>query len=33
MLDDVAGILTLTPEERLLEIRNLSRIEAATRRV
>jgi transcriptional regulator with XRE-family HTH domain len=32
MLADVARILRLTPEERLLEIRNLSRFEAAARR-
>ena len=32
MLDDVARILTLTPEERLLEVRNVSRFEAAARR-
>jgi hypothetical protein len=32
MLDDVARILSLTPEERLLEARNLSRFEAAARR-
>ena len=33
MLDDVARILTLTPEERLLEVRNVCRFEAAARRV
>jgi transcriptional regulator with XRE-family HTH domain len=33
MLEDVARILRLTPEERLLEIRNLSRFAAAARRV
>jgi transcriptional regulator with XRE-family HTH domain len=32
-LDDVARILRLTPEQRLLEIRNLSRFEKAARRV
>jgi len=32
MLDDVARILALTPEERLLEVRNVSRFEAAARR-
>jgi transcriptional regulator with XRE-family HTH domain len=32
MLEDVARILRLTPEERLLEIRNISRFEAAARR-
>lgn len=32
MLDDVARILLLTPEERLLEVRNVSRFEAAARR-
>jgi hypothetical protein len=32
MLDDVARILALTPEERLLEVRNASRFEAAARR-
>lgn len=32
MLDDVARILALTPEDRLLEVRNLSRFEAAARR-
>jgi hypothetical protein len=32
MLDDVARILSLTPEERLLEVRNVSRFEAAARR-
>jgi transcriptional regulator with XRE-family HTH domain len=31
-LDDVARILALTPEERLLEVRNVSRFEAAARR-
>lgn len=29
MLDDVTRILSLTPEERLLEVRNVSRFEAA----
>jgi hypothetical protein len=33
MLDDVKRILLLTPEERLLEVRNGSRFEAAARRV
>ncbi len=33
MLDDVARILALTPEERLLEVRNVSRFETAARRV
>lgn len=33
MLGDVARILALTPEERLLEVRNVSRFEAAARRV
>lgn len=32
MLDDVARILALTPEQRLLEVRNVSRFEAAARR-
>ena len=32
MLDDVARILALTPEERLLEVRNVSRFEAAAQR-
>jgi len=32
MLDDVGRILALTPEERLLEARNVSRFEAAARR-
>ncbi len=32
MLDDVARILALTPEERLLEVRNVARFEAAARR-
>jgi transcriptional regulator with XRE-family HTH domain len=32
MLDDVARILALTPEERLLEVRNVSRFEAAAAR-
>ena len=32
MLEDVARILALTPEERLLEVRNVSRFEAAARR-
>lgn len=31
MLDDVARILALTPEERLREVRNVSRFEAAAR--
>lgn len=33
MLDDVNRILSLTPEERLLEVANLSRFQAAARRV
>ena len=33
MLGDVARILALSPEERLLELRNLSRFETAARRV
>lgn len=33
MLDDVPRILSLTPEQRLLEVRNVSRFEAAARRV
>lgn len=33
MLDDVKRILSLTPEERLLEVANLSRFQAAVRRV
>lgn len=32
MLDDVPRILSLTPEERLLEVRNVARFEAAARR-
>jgi transcriptional regulator with XRE-family HTH domain len=32
MLDDVARILALAPEERLLEVRNVARFEAAARR-
>jgi transcriptional regulator with XRE-family HTH domain len=32
VLDDVARILSLTPEQRLLEVRNVSRFEAAVRR-
>lgn len=32
MLDDVARILRLTPEQRLLEVRNLSRFVGAARR-
>jgi len=32
MLDDVERILSLTPEERLLEVRNVNRFEAAARR-
>jgi transcriptional regulator with XRE-family HTH domain len=32
MLDDVPRILLLTPEERLLEVRNVARFEAAARR-
>jgi len=33
MLDDVGRILRLTPEERLAEVRNVSRFTAAARRV
>ena len=33
MLDDVKRILSLTPEERLLEVANLSRFQAEARRV
>src|SRR5262245_31555592 len=33
MLDDVERILGLTPEQRLLEVRNLSRFLAGARRV
>jgi predicted transcriptional regulator len=33
MLDDIPRILRLTPEERLLEAANLSRLETAARRV
>ena len=32
MLDDVARILAMTPEQRLLEVRNVSRFVAAARR-
>ena len=32
MLDDVARILRLTPEQRLIEVRNLSRFASAARR-
>lgn len=32
MLDDVARILRLTPEQRLIEVRNLSRFVSAARR-
>ncbi len=32
MFDDITRILALTPEERLLEVRNMSRFEAAVRR-
>lgn len=32
MLEDVARILALPPEQRLLEVRNVSRFEAAARR-
>ncbi len=32
MLDDVARILSLSPEERLREVRNVSRFETAARR-
>jgi transcriptional regulator with XRE-family HTH domain len=31
MLEDVARILALTPEQRLLEVRNVSRFEATAR--
>jgi len=33
MLDDVARILMLTPEQRLIELRNASRLLADVRRV
>lgn len=33
VLDDVPRILALTPEQRLEEVRNFSRFEAAARRV
>jgi hypothetical protein len=33
VLDDVERILALTPEQRLLEVRNVSRFTAAARRV
>jgi hypothetical protein len=33
MLEDVARILALTPEQRLLEVRNVARFAAAARRV
>ena len=33
MMDDVDRILSLTPEERLDEVRNVSRFQAAVRRV
>jgi len=33
MLDDVARILRLTPEQRLIEVRNLSRFLSSARRV
>lgn len=33
MLDDVGRILRLTPEQRLLEVRNVARFERAARRV
>ncbi|HKA13690.1 MAG TPA: helix-turn-helix transcriptional regulator [Myxococcota bacterium] len=33
VLDDVPRILALTPEQRLLEVRNVSRFAAAARRV
>jgi transcriptional regulator with XRE-family HTH domain len=33
MFGDIARILTLTPEDRLREVRNVSRFEAAARRV
>jgi transcriptional regulator with XRE-family HTH domain len=32
MLDDVSRILRLTPEQRLIEVRNFSRFEHAARR-
>ena len=33
MLDDVDRILSLSPEDRITEVRNLSRFETAARRV
>ena len=33
MLEDVSRILSLTPEDRLNEVRNVSRFAAAARRV
>jgi predicted transcriptional regulator len=33
MMDDVERILALTPEERLLEVANMSRFQTAARRV
>jgi len=33
MLEDIARILALTPEQRLREVTNVSRFESATRRV
>ena len=33
MLEDVARILALTPEQRLREVGNVSRFESAARRV
>jgi predicted transcriptional regulator len=33
MLDDVERILRMSPEERLIEIRNVARFEAAAKRV
>lgn len=33
MIDDVERILALTPEERLLEVANMSRFQTAARRV
>jgi predicted transcriptional regulator len=33
MLEDVARIMSLTPEDRLIEVRNASRFESAAKRV
>ena len=33
MLEDMERILRMSPEERLIEVRNVARFEAATRRV